>query len=97
MLIVTKNGDDYYTGPLPEAKVLLARDYDIVVVIEAGYVSVRFFNHDSDPGDFDVWGNAPTEDEAWRYALGAEFGSPDKMWDAEDDEYLGRLLDGGSR
>lgn len=77
----------YYTGPLDEAKQFI-RDYcNVSVVTRPGQNTTVYI--DQDGGDevpsfnnCDEFGNGPTEEDAWRWALGAAFGPADDEFSA---------------
>lgn len=82
MLLVVdpETGDTFYTGPL-EAGIRLAQKYRIVSVEQVdGGVLVGL--GDSFPSDAE-WGCGPTEEIAWRFALGAMFGPIDSEYDED--------------
>jgi hypothetical protein len=87
----TRPEGTYYTGPLEEAKAFIA---DWTTVTEASYfkggghwysVFLSTTGADSEIasiGNCDTYGNGPTMEEAWRYALGGEFGPADDEFSA---------------
>lgn len=78
----------YYTGPLDDGKALIEQDwYTAVEHHPDGGVSVILSTApDPDWESRDQWGSSAAGDleQAWRYALGAEFGPPPEH-DEDDD------------
>jgi hypothetical protein len=86
--LTTKNGDDYYTGPLEEAKAFLKSYSNTSEVSIGGRVEV-YINQDGDSvDDIPSWNNCnefgkgTSSEEAWRFALGAAFGPADDEFSA---------------
>jgi len=85
------NGDTYYTGPLDEAKAFI-EDWTASTesrYTKAGKVRYAVFltmdSGDGEPASNDncnTFGIGDTSEEAWRYALGAEFGPADDEFSA---------------
>lgn len=87
----TRPDGTYYTGPLEEAKAFVS---DWLSSTEARFtkdgqywysVLLAYSNKDGEMvtlDNCDEYGNAPTLEEAWRYALGAEFGPADDEFSA---------------
>ena len=83
-LLVERNGDVYYTGPLDAGMRLALRDRWARMVRKDGKWMVRLC--DDEQGLLEAeWGNAENPDDAWRFALGAMFGPI-------DEEYSERVL-----
>ena len=87
----TRPEGTYYTGPLEEAKAFIA---DWISSTEARYslngedkctVMLAYSMEDGKMvslENYDEYGTGPTMEEAWRYALGAEFGPADDEFSA---------------
>ena len=89
LLIEDEAGDTLFTGDLAAGRALAERDRFAYVELDS--LSVRVLLCDSeDPKDVAEWGAGPSEDTAWRYALGALFGPID---DDYDEAALRRELD----
>ena len=87
ILTETEHGT-YYTGPLEPAKRALLDEYGDNITVhyndENGVWQVA--EHRGSPvGDFspNQWGLGATEEEAWRYLIGADFGPLDATYDDE--------------
>ena len=79
-LLVERNGDVYYTGPLDAGMRLALRDRWARMVRKDGKWMVRLC--DDEQGLLEAeWGNAENPDDAWRFALGAMFGPIDSEYD----------------
>lgn len=87
----TRPEGTYYTGPLEEAKAFIrdwvasteacySKDgvvrYSVYLSMDTGNGEEASFNNCND------FGNGATSEEAWRYALGAEFGPADDEFSA---------------
>lgn len=87
----TRPDGTYYTGPLEEAKAFIR---DFIASTEARYshngeekftVMLSFSVGDNEivtKDNCDGWGTGPTSEDAWRYALGGEFGPADDEFSA---------------
>jgi hypothetical protein len=85
----TRPEGTFYTGPLDEAKDFIRSGYSVT---EQSYVlegesrfTVLFGFTEDGPVSFDNcndYGNGSTAEEAWRYALGGEFGPADDEFSA---------------
>lgn len=81
-LLIVKNGDVFYTGPLRAGERVAETDFEFAITepesglwrVEASFIGSTL------PG-YDVWGSAATAEEAMRYALGAIFGPMDDEYD----------------
>lgn len=91
----------YYSGPLEPAKRALLDSYgedNITVVHLTDYATgepyVQVTEHRGGAQDSpNQWGSAETEDEAWRYLIGADFGPLDDTYDDEGyEEHQRRML-----
>lgn len=75
----------YYTGPLEPAKRVMRDEYGDDLTVEhrpEGHWIVtehRGSTHDNP----NQWGQGPTEEEAWRYLIGTDFGPLDDTYDDE--------------
>lgn len=81
----TRGDNTYYTGPLEEAKAFIRAYANVSVFSRPGQTIGVYFNHDGDdanPDNCNEFGKAPTEEEAWRLALGAAFGPADDEFSA---------------
>lgn len=78
LIVDPETQDTFYTGPL-EAGIRLAQK-DRIVSVEQVEGGVLVGLGDSFPGDAE-WGCGPTEETAWRFALGAMFGPIDSEYD----------------
>lgn len=84
ILTDTKHGT-FYTGPLGPAKRALLDSYnDGITVLDQGdhWLVAEHFGHDSIE-HMNQWGKGETEEEAWRYLIGADFGPLDDTYDDE--------------
>lgn len=83
LLVEDGNGYSYYVGPLAPAKALALADLSggeiRTVSLESGGVRIYLL----EDGFETAWGSGETEEQAWRYALGAMFGPLDENYDAE--------------
>lgn len=91
MDLETRPDGTYYTGPLEEAKAFIS---DWIATTEASHfkggghwysVYLSQTVTDSEQASLsncDTYGSGPTAEEAWRYALGAEFGPADDEFSA---------------
>lgn len=79
-LVEDENGDTYFVGNLEAGKRLVSRDQVVFVKTEGGYVLVTL-NDSDDVNDVAEWGTGPTEEVAWRYAIGAACGPIDAEYD----------------
>lgn len=86
----TRNDDLYYTGPLEEAKALIRKEF---AVTEQSYWMdgeqrhTVMFGIVGEPVTWDTmndYGNGGSSEEAWRFALGAEFGPLDDGFEPFD-------------
>lgn len=80
-------GDLYYTGPLEVAQEFMRKTAGVTVQRSGEYVEV-LFGHDGQEAvtweNANEWGRAHTEEEAWRFALGAAFGPIDAEFEPFD-------------
>lgn len=79
------SGDLYYTGPLEEAKAFIRREFAVSVSKQGASFVVLLGNEE--PVTWETcndWGKGLTEEEAWRYALGAELGSESGVFEPFD-------------
>ena len=90
-ILVERKGGTYYTGPLEPAKRALLDEYGDSITVhyndENGVWQVA--EHRGCPaGDLNPnqWGMGKTQEEAWRYLIGNEFGPLDDTYEAEDYE-----------
>jgi hypothetical protein len=78
----------YYTGPLEPAKEALRAEYGDDLTVEHRsngtwlVTEHRGATHDSP----NQWGTGATEDEAWRYLIGTDFGPLDATYSEENYE-----------
>ena len=76
------NDSDYYTGPLPPALDLIESEgWSVVTFTDEPIVRAEIRTEPDDPGSTMTFGAGRSENEALRYALGAEFGPLDEMYD----------------
>lgn len=84
----TRPEGTYYTGPLEEAKDFLRSYSNVTVSFQPGRSVTVFINQDGGTDEVADWGNCnefgkgPTEEDAWRFALGAAFGPADDEFSA---------------
>lgn len=86
ILTETEDGT-YYTGPLDPAKRAMLSEHNGYITVshnaETGrWVAVEHYPS-SDDADYNQWGSGQTEEEAWRYLIGADFGPLDETYDDE--------------
>lgn len=74
------NGDVRYVGPLHLGKRAALLDRFPLVTHHETHVRVELHD-DAEHTSAAEWGAGPTEEEAWRYALGAAFGPMDAEYD----------------
>lgn len=92
-LIVEREGDSYFTGNLEQGIALAKRDRYPVLRTTEGLWQVYLLDRPHSeseaeaalsknmwPEDTAEWGCAPTEEDAWRFALGAMFGPFDSEY-----------------
>lgn len=78
----------YYTGPLEEAKTFIRHYCNVSVFFRPGKNVTVFIDQDGgddqvpDWGHCNEFGNGTTEEDAWRWALGAAFGPADDEFSA---------------
>lgn len=94
ILVETMNGT-YYTGPLEPAKRALLDEYGDSITVtqdpEIGAWSVT--EHRGGASDNpNQWGQGRTEEEAWRYLIGTDFGPLDATYEDEGYEAHQRLM-----
>lgn len=91
LLAENENGEWFYTGDLSAAKTLAALDREPVVKVHPdNHWTVDLCDGIDEVAEF---GAGRTEEEAWRYALGAYFGPADSEY---DEYHLMRALARGS-
>ena len=82
----TRTDGTYYVGPLDEAQAFIRSYANVSVVSMGGRWEVWIDNsgRDAIPSaeNCDEFGKGPTEEIAWRYALGAAFGPADEEFSA---------------
>ena len=86
LLVTDDSGDTFYTGDLDAAKRLVAEERDVNQRVHANnHWTVDLIEKGAayDEGEADVaeYGKGRTEEQAWRYALGAYFGPVDSEYD----------------
>lgn len=83
LIDVAPNGtDSYFTGSLAQGQVLARLNRHIAVTQDAGlHWWVRFYDDPDDLNSESEWGKGTTQEEAWRYVLGAYFGPADAEYD----------------
>jgi hypothetical protein len=77
----------YYVGPLEEAKLFIREYANVSVFFRPGKNVTVFIDQDGgdqvpDWNHCNEFGNGTTEEEAWRWALGAAFGPADDEFSA---------------
>lgn len=85
ILVETMNGT-YYTGPLEPAKRALLDEYgdEITVTRYPATGAWTVTEHRGGTSDNpNQWGQGRTEEEAWRFLIGADFGPLDHTYDSE--------------
>lgn len=97
ILTETEDGT-YYTGPLEPARRALLDEYGDSITVEQseGHWIVtehRGGTHDNP----NAWGKGATEEEAWRYLIGSDFGPLDDTYDDEGYEAHQRRMLGLDR
>ncbi len=94
ILAETKHGT-YYTGPLAPAKRAMLDEYGDSITVEhldwTGYWLVTE-HRGSDHGNPNQWGKGETEEEAWRYLIGCDFGPLDETYEDEGYEAHQRMM-----
>lgn len=85
--ILTETGvGTYYTGPLDPAVKAMRDEYGNDLTVEhdpeTGFCLVTE-HRGTEPGSPNQWGKGKTEEEAWRYLIGAEFGPLDDTYEDE--------------
>jgi hypothetical protein len=80
----TRSHGTYYVGPLEEAKQFIRETENVSEISRIGGQHTVMFSQDADPtwGNCNDYGNGPTNEIAWRYALGAAFGPADDEFSA---------------
>jgi hypothetical protein len=83
----THGDDTVYVGPLEEAQEFIRSYSNVSVVSRAAGLWSVFINEDGGTqtptlDNCNEYGNADTEEQAWRYALGAAFGPADDEFSA---------------
>lgn len=84
LLIEDEDGDLFYTGDLDAAKALVRKDREPNVKVngpEQYHVDLLDIYEGAPDDSVAEWGGGRTEEEAWRYALGAYFGPTDNEYD----------------
>lgn len=80
LIVEADNGDSFYTGDLDAAKALVRKDREPVVKVHPdNHWSVDLLDGPDD--SVAEFGAGRTEEQAWRYALGAYFGPADSGYD----------------
>lgn len=94
-LIEQRPEGDYFTGDLTAAKRILRNEYgDYLSTVTNANGTVTVTEHrGGTPDNPNQWGTGCTEDEAWRYLAGQDFGPTD---DEYDEGALRRALDAAS-
>ena len=85
ILTETEHGT-YYTGPLEPAQRAMRDEYgDSITVSRAdtGAWVVTEHRGNDGPDNPNQWGAGATEEEAWRYFIGTDFGPLDSTYDDE--------------
>lgn len=74
----------YYTGPLEPAIKAMRDEYGDAITVSQNSVTGAWFavEHRGSPDDsiYNQWGQGSTEEEAWRYLIGADFGPIDATY-----------------
>jgi hypothetical protein len=82
-----ETGDTYFIGDLDEGQALARVDRVVftgeVIALNGKPAFFVHLNDSEDPDDTAEWGNGATQEEAWRYALGALFGPMDSEYDED--------------
>jgi hypothetical protein len=82
----TRNDGTFYTGPLAEAQAFIREENAVSVVSRPGGLFTVFISQAGTEipawNNVDDYGTAPTEEDAWRYALGGAFGPADDDFQA---------------
>lgn len=82
-LTIHENGDTYFQGNLEAGKTLAGQDR---YLFDGRHPEGGFFAHLADDEEGDEvaeWGGGQTQEEAWRFALGAYFGPIDAEYDEQ--------------
>lgn len=86
----------YYKGPLEPAKKAMLDEYgDNITVehkIEEGGYWIVTEHRGSTVESPNQWGSGSTEEEAWRYLIGADFGPLDATYEEEGYEQTQRKM-----
>lgn len=81
LLVEDDNGDTFYTGDLDAAKRLVAEERDVNKRVHADNHWTVDLVEKGTVDDVAEFGAGRTEEQAWRYALGAYFGPIDSEYD----------------
>lgn len=86
ILTETENGT-YYTGPLGLAKQAMLDEYGDSITVsrddQTGAWLVTEHRGNDGPDNPNQWGRGATEEEAWRYLIGSDFGPLDATYEDE--------------
>lgn len=87
-LITKNNNDTYYVGPL-EPAISLAREDASDPLLAPQFIAARAGSVGAYRVETDHnWGQGASEEEAWRFYLGAVFGPEDDQYDEEHLEIM---------
>lgn len=93
-ILSERDNGTYYTGPLDPAIKAMRDEYGEHITVERGANGWKVTEHRGSTHDNpNQWGVGVTEEEAWRYLIGADFGPLDSTYEDEGyEEHQRRMV-----